>query len=172
MAQARPFTETMLVIGILKSIEALDLDQCLESAFGPIESKAGPFEFTFTDYYDQEMGCRPQRLFYSFASLVDPSDLAGIKIQTNQLEQRWAVDGERKVNLDPGILSLSSFILATTKDRSHRIPLSRGIYGETTLIYQDKRFNPLAWTYADYRSEQFCELFRTFRETYKCLLNK
>ena len=125
-------------------------------------------DFSFTDYYDSEMGSRPQRYLLLFRNLVDPSDLADIKIRTNELEKLFATEeGNRHINLDPGVLSLSSFILATCKDRSHRIPLHDGIYGETTLIYKDHDFQSLPWTYADYRSDEIRSLLRAFRDIYK-----
>ena len=74
------------------------------------------------------------------------------------------------MNLDPGLLSLSNFILATCKDRSHRIPLRDGIYAETTLIYQDKDFQRLPWTYADYSSDEIKAVLRGFREKFKKML--
>ena len=107
------------------------------------------------------------RFFIVFKELINPEELATIKIKTNLVEDSFASIDGRRINLDPGILSLSNFILATTKDRSHRIPLSKGIYGEVTLLYKDKKFQALDWTYADYRSEKFEELFKKYREEYK-----
>ena len=73
--------------------------------------------------------------------------------------------------LDQAVVSflgaLANFILATCKDRSHRIPLKDGIYGETTLIYQDHDFQALPWTYADYRSDEIRAILRSFRDTYR-----
>ena len=40
--------------------------------------------------------------FIHLLSLIAPEELPRIKILTNELEERWAVNGERKVNLDPG----------------------------------------------------------------------
>jgi hypothetical protein len=53
--------------------------------------------------------------------------------------------------LDPGVLSLGKFLLATTKDQAHRIYLRDGIFAEVTLRFQDKAFEPWPWTYADYQ---------------------
>lgn len=89
------------------------------------------------------MGGNPSRYFLVFKDLVDPARLAAIKRETNDIEERFVENGGRRINLDPGILSAGSFILATTKNRSHRIPLSDGIYAEVTLIYFNHRFNAL-----------------------------
>ena len=76
-------------------------------------------------------------------------------------------NGNRKINLDPGLLSLSSLILATTKNNVHRIPLQKGIYGEVTLMYVNREYQTLPWTYADYRTPAFHEIFKEMRTLLK-----
>ena len=100
-------------------------------------------------------------------NLVSPDQLPDIKIRTNELEEKFAADGNRKINLDPGLLSLSSLILATTKNNVHRIPLQKGIYGEVTLMYVNKEYQTLPWTYADYRTPAFHEIFKEMRQLLK-----
>ena len=170
MATAREFQKCALVMGILSTSEDRreEITTLLEDHFGPIEKKSPVLDFPYTDYYDSEMGSRPVRYLLLFRNLIDPSTLSDIKTQTNELEKLFADNtGNRKLNLDPGVLSLSSFILATCKDRSHRIPLKDGIYAETTLIYQDHGFQTLPWTYADYRSDEIRSILKDFRDTYR-----
>ena len=170
MATAREFQKCALVVGVLSTIEDKreEIIINLENEFGPIETTSPVLDFPYTDYYDSEMGRRPVRYLLLFENLVDPSDLADIKTKTNRIEKEFADgNGNRRVNLDPGTLSLANFILATCKDRSHRIPLKDGIYGETTLIYQDHDFQALPWTYADYRSDDVRAILRNFRDTYR-----
>lgn len=175
MATAREFQKCALVIGVLSTIEEKreEVLSVLEKEFGHIETVGPTLDFPYTDYYDSEMGKRPVRYLLLFGNLVDPSSLADIKIRTNELEKEYVDDNKnRRVNLDPGTLSLANFILATCKDRSHRIPLKDGIYGETTLIYQDHDFQALPWTYADYRSDEVKAILRTFRDTYRKMLKE
>lgn len=163
-----PFTPERLVIGVLSTNEEQHprLLAALQASYGPVLTESPHTPFSYTDYYDGEMGGRPERYFLVFRDLVDPGRLAAIKRETNDLEEQFLKDGGRTINLDPGILSAGSFILATTKNRAHRIPLSDGIYAEVTLIYYGHRFNALPWTYADYRSDAFCELFARYRAAY------
>jgi hypothetical protein len=98
--------------------------------------------------------------------LVDPAELAAIKLRCNELEQLFIEEGRRKVNLDPGLISLGKLILASTKDNAQRVPLSRGIYGEISLIYRKKAFRPLPWTYPDYQSDRYHEILRHIRGLY------
>jgi hypothetical protein len=74
---------------------------------------------------------------------------------------------DRLVNLDPGVLSLSRLILASTKDFSHRIPLRDGIYAEVTLRYSGGDFRNLPWTFPDYRTEDYHAILRQIRSTYR-----
>ena len=74
------------------------------------------------------------------------------------------------MNLDPGLLSLPRFVLATTKESAHRIPLEEGIYAEITLLYEKGSFRPLAWTYPDFRSEGYIVLLNEIRLRYKSQL--
>lgn len=163
------FSPEKLVIGVLSTRPERhnELEKVLERHFGVVENVLGPFPFGFTDYYAQEMGGGIQRYFYVFRELVDPQQLAHIKIVTQNIELLFAEGGRRKINIDPGILSLSRFVLATTKDRGHRIPLHDGIFGEVTLMYVNKQYIPLEWTYADFASQEYRSLLKEIRSSYK-----
>ncbi|MDR3182709.1 MAG: DUF4416 family protein [Planctomycetaceae bacterium] len=50
--------------------------------------------------------------------------------------------------------------MASTKDHAHRIYLSQGIFAETTLIYTQKHWQALPWSYPDYQSGN-CQTFLT-----------
>jgi hypothetical protein len=77
--------------------------------------------------------------------------LVEAKLATNRIERVLAGAGKRTLNLDPGLLTLEALNLATTKPYYHRLYLSKGIFGELTLIYRQGGFEPLPWTYPDYR---------------------
>ena len=168
MAQPHAFRRAKLILGVLSTQPESHrrLFAVIEEVFGPIEMVTEEIPFTFTDYYDGEMGAKPMRFFVVCRDLVDPSKLASYKLLSNGIEEEFSVDGKRKINLDPGILSAENLILATTKNRSHRIPLSNGIYGEVTLMYRNKEFQSFPWTYADYASERFKTMFAQIRLSY------
>ena len=163
------FREEKLVIGVL--IHNLSLtDYVLEEitgAFGEIDYKGTPFIFTFSEYYFPEMGSPLYRFFLSIKTLFPPDELSTIKVKTNLIENKFSSSEKRKVNLDPGIMALSRFILASTKESSHRIPLRNGIYGEITLMFEKGSFRPVEWTYPDYKSEQYLTILNGIRNTYK-----
>ena len=139
----------------------------LVKEFGLADKESEILDFTFTGYYDEEMGAGIKRQFVSFTRLILPEQLPAIKLLTNEIEQDLALKGKRQVNIDPGYLSLAKVVLATTKDYSHRLYLGQGIYGEVTLTYAKGKFNPFPWTYPDYQTQAYRQFFEEIREIYK-----
>ncbi|MGI6437651.1 MAG: DUF4416 family protein [Sphaerochaeta sp.] len=169
MAQTGEFTKETLFLGVLAASENL-LNEALNSLierYGPIKKRSEATPFTFTDYYNEEMGGVPLRSYHIFEEAVDPSRLAEIKTTTNEVEHAFSIEGKRRVNLDPGLLTLGNLVLATTKNRSHRIALDVGIYAELTLIYQNHSYQALPWTYADYKSRETIMLLNSWRSSLK-----
>jgi hypothetical protein len=169
MGRVDEFTPEKLTAGILTSRPELAgrITGRLSELFGPIDYQSPLLEFRFTSYYDEEMGRPIVRFFVSFERLVQPESLAAVKTATNALETEFAENGRRKVNIDPGLLTLSRFVLATTKENAHRIPLSDGIYADLTLLYRRKEFQPFEWTYPDFRSPGYHSILGKIREIYK-----
>jgi hypothetical protein len=150
----------------------------LVQAFGVTDLESDLLPFDHTDYYAGEFGTGLLRQLLSFRRLVSPADLPSIKLWTNELEKEWLTDwceghvGKRRVNIDPGYISLGKLVLASTKDHAHRLYLGHGIYGEVTLAYQRGRFRPWIWTYPDYANDRYCEFFGKVRDLYKAQLGQ
>jgi hypothetical protein len=139
----------------------------VDDRYGPMDFLSESLPFDFTHYYEPEMGRGLWRRVASFESLISPDQLPGVKLWTNALEARFLNERRgRKVNIDPGYLAASKFILATGKDYSHRIYLGEGIYGDLTLIFQKGAFAPLPWTYPDYASQPLIGLLALLRKRY------
>ena len=135
--------------------------------FGEIDFVSETLPFDFTDYYREEMGGPLFRHFITFERLISRVLLSEIKQTTNRFEGQWANDqGNRRLNIDPGYLCLEHVILATTKSYTHRPYLRDGIYADLTLIYRNKSYQPLEWTYPDYRQTEVIELFNRLRMKY------
>jgi hypothetical protein len=112
------------------------------------------------------MGDLLLRRFASFDRLIRQEELASIKVQTNELEAEKTTKGNRRVNIDPGYLVAERLVLASGKNYGHRIYLGSGIYADLTLVYRDKDYQPLAWTYPDYGEEKVRRWLRAIREKY------
>ncbi|MDR2642762.1 MAG: DUF4416 family protein [Planctomycetaceae bacterium] len=160
MGEIKKIQPVLLIIAVFSSIEtAFDWARLkVESQFGKIAIESEMFRFDqFTNYYTADMGQALYKQLWGFQNLIDPSTLTAIKLQTNQWESDFKNENQtgtvRPLNLDPGYVDLGKLILASTKDHAHRIYLSNGIFAETTLIYRQKKWEPLPWSYPDYQSE-------------------
>lgn len=145
-------------------------DEC-SAAFGEIDYESSPLPFTHTDYYEKEFGKNLLRNFVSFERLIAQDALAEIKIKTNEIEKKLEREGRRTVNIDPGYIALSKLVLATTKDYVHRVYIGKGIYAEITLHYKDRAFQAFPWTYPDYKTQEYIEIFNKIRGIYKRQVN-
>jgi hypothetical protein len=138
----------------------------MESFFGPTDWISKKFIFNRTRYYEKEMGWPLYRRFISFSKLISPDSIVDIKLATNKVENEYRFNNKRRINIDPGYISLERLVLATGKNYIHRIYLAKGIYADLTLVFHAGTFNPLAWTYPDYRDEKVIGCFNLIRNNY------
>lgn len=150
----------------------------LTDGYGPTDLESPIWPWERSDYYQKEMGAHLKRKFIFFEKLISPDDIAGIKIRTNTLEKQYlnppfnkgvtgGFEGGRRINLDPGYLDSAKLVLVSTKDFSHRVYLRDGIYGEVTLIYSGKNYQILPYTFPDFRTPEYHEIFKAARKTFQ-----
>lgn len=141
--------------------------ECCERHWGPVALASERFAFVETPYYEKTMGPGLEKMFLAFQELIDPARLAALKHQSNDWEEQCARDrGQelgwlepRPLNLDPGYLTEAKLILASTKDRDHRIYLSDGVFAEQTLHFHRGHWQPREWTYPNYRRADYHQFF-------------
>jgi len=170
-----PDPARLVVAAFSRHSEALDWgQQRLQEAFGPLERVSPDFDFHHTDYYTKSMGAGLKKRVLVFEKLRPSDILSHAKNFTvgleNELIGSRRFPEERPLNLDPGLLQLGKFLLATTKDQSHRIYLGDGIYAEVTLRFEGKHFECWPWTYADYREPAMLEFLDGARESLRLQL--
>ena len=168
MGQAKTPKRVKLIASVFAADERRlqQTESLLIGEYGPVDYRGELLPFTHTDYYTAEFGAPVVRLIVAFERLMDPAGLPTIKRQTNELEWIGSVGGHRCVNIDPGYVSLSKLVLATTKDHAHRIYLRDGIYAEVTLRYEGGTFRPWPWTYRDYASPSYIAILNLIRNQY------
>jgi hypothetical protein len=159
MGVPREPTYSLLVIACFsRHLDALQwaVEQ-LVPRYGTVLLTSPDFSFHHTKYYDKTMGTGLVKRLLVFEPIVYGDCLPEVKRFTIGLEEKLAASGRfpevRPLNLDPGLLQLGKFLLASTKDQVHRIELRDGIFAEITLRYDSKTksFDVWPWTYADYR---------------------
>lgn len=148
-----------------------EIEKSLVDCFGSIIIKSESFDFHFTDYYEKEMGNNLLKFLVAFERLDTENNLPDVKLKSDSIEKNFLDrNNNRKVNIDPGFLSESRVVLASTKNFSHRIYLGKGIFGEITLLYQNKKFVSLPWTFPDYKSSNIQNFLFEARKNYVRIL--
>jgi hypothetical protein len=139
-----------------------------ERDWGPVALASDRFDFRETGFYERTMGPGLFKELWAFAPLVDPVTLVERKLQTNRWEEEYREQAghpeNRPLNLDPGYLTEAKLVLATTKDRDHRLYLGRGIFAEVTLSYHAQAWQTRPWTYPDYCRADYHHFFSRCRE--------
>lgn len=168
MSLPKPPKPAKLVIGFFLNDRSLlpQIADELSLLFGPIELASLWLDFDYTSYYTPEMGAPLYRRMLVFQRLVAQDDLASIKCRTNEIELRYAFNGKRRVNIDPGYLLFERFVLASGKNFTHRIYIGNQIYADLTLIYQKGAFQTLPWTYPDYATDEMFSFLGLVRKHY------
>jgi len=141
--------------------------------WGAVDFISERLEFAYTDYYEKELGRNLWRKIVSFQGLIRPDSIPEVKHVANTIEASLLSESnKRTVNVDPGYLNAYHLILATTKPCPHRPYLRKGIYADVTLIYREKSFCALPWTYPDYRSVTMTAIMKVLRQRYLFQLRK
>ena len=161
----------LLFQAVTVSHEALfkPIEIIMQKEYGLFLQKSQIFNFSsVSTYYDREMGHHCLKRFYFFKRTILLEYIHRYKLESQRLETEWSVDGKRRINMDPGFLTLYQFCLLTTKGFSHRPYLAEGIYCDLTLMADGSGFKSLPWTYPDYKTT---ETLRFMRQAKKYLKN-
>jgi hypothetical protein len=153
MADVKQPEMVLPFVGLLIAPE-LDADEVVERVSADVIGVGevnGPFDFGYTDYYEPEMGGGLRRYWALGVKLLEPDNLVELKSKANELERELAVEGKRRVNVDPGYVSEYAVVAATCKALPASLYLGKGVYGYLLFLYRSGTFEPLEWTYPDYR---------------------
>ncbi len=158
-----------MIIGKDASLEKVQ--KMMTEKFSGIDFQSEIIEFNHTDYYYNEMGRPLKRKFISFKKLIEPGGLAYIKNTTCEIERKFSQDGKRTINIDPGYISLSKVVLASTKNFYHRIYIGHDIYAEVTLCWQKGEYRTFEWTFPDYKTLKYKNILKAIRDIYESNYN-
>ncbi len=169
MGNVLPHAKVKLIVGLIfNDLSVLrKAESLIAGKYGPADFKSRIMDFRHTEYYNEELGPDLKREFISMERLVSPECIYRVKSTTNKIELSLSEGGKRKINIDPGYLTLAKLVLLTTKDHSHRIYLGGGIYAEPTLRFQKGTYEYRETTYPDYRSGDYIGIFNEIRAVYK-----
>ena len=153
------------IVGILAASTDLIAEAyaAIANTLGEVEERTDAVPWAVSEYYRAEMGGEIWRCYASLRELAPADRLTTWKRESNRLETRWAVDGKRLVNVDPGYVDLLRLVLASTKDAGHRVYLGDGIFAEITLRYENGAFRSWPHTYPDYAAASTIDFFNRVR---------
>jgi len=173
MAKLRQAEPSLLVSALFsRHLDALAFGRVeLERHFGPVAFSSLFYDFNHTAYYEREMGPGLRKHFLAFQTLIKPNWLPTAKLLAIEIERQCACLGQfpeaRPLNIDPGLLTLGKFVLATAKDQAHRIYLGEGVFAEVSLRFEHGNYVPWPLTYADYRQPCVLEFMKQARTLYR-----
>jgi hypothetical protein len=156
-----------LFCGLIGSREAVAQGiRLLCGRFGESDYQSRSIDFGYTRYYSEEMGEKLLRKWVSFQKIRERAYLVMAKHTAVALEEELSRSGKRTLNIDPGYVDDAQVVLSTSKNYSHRIYIGMGYYAEVTLVYKNRAFQALEWTYPDYKVPEALQFFDTLRSAY------
>lgn len=168
MPMTAPFSpsEARLFFALLwsrKDFPFNKLAQLIEEKWGAITGRLEPAYYPMATYYEKEMGLGLKRAYLTVNGTFSRDSLVHAKLWAMEIEQGFAVEGRRKVNIDPGLICKEQMLLISTKPYSHRIFVRDNLYIELTYQFEKGEFKILPWTYPDYREKEVIEFFQRER---------
>lgn len=139
-------------------------ENILEKNFGKKILETEPFSLDYSTYYQKEMGEGLLKKFVAFDKFIEKDRLLQIKKLSMEIEDSLRIKGNRTVNIDPLYLDEYQVVVASSKDKGSRIYLGDGIFAELELLYHHGSFQPLIWTYLDYKNHT--DFFNKVRKYY------
>ncbi len=144
----------------------------LERSYGPCDYLSAPHPFDATDYYEEEMGGGLTRRIASFEPLYDPTEIVRYKLESRAIEERFAIEGLRRVNVDPGYIDYFKVVLASFKVGPQKVYVGDGVYVDPVLMYSQGTFEPFPWSFPDFKKGVYNEDFLKIRKLYKEALRR
>ena len=128
-----------------------EVENVLTGIYGKKINETDEFSLQYSKYYEKEMGEGLKKKFILIDNLIEKDRLLDIKLTSMEIEKRFSINGNRTVNIDPIYLDDYQVVVASKKDKGSRIYLGKGIFAELELLYHHGSFQPLIWTYLDYK---------------------
>ena len=162
----------LLLIMQSRSIWDESLLQSITHFLGTIDY-LGPFQhFTNTTYYQSEFGSNLWRAWLGIRELGDPSQLLVKKKICTALEEKEAVNGCRKYNIDVGYLDPDKLVLASWKRGPNKLYLGDGIWADVQFNYSKGIFIPTRWAFPDLNNQVYLRDLKILREKLKAKMRK
>lgn len=158
-----------LIAGVIHNdkVPKQKMIESMERAFGELEEISPDWLFTFSDYYEKEMGSPLFRFWVSCKKLAREGDLVDMKLRALSIEKKFSCGASRCVNIDPGFIDFHKVVLASVKYGGNKLYAGCGVYLDITLLYEKEEFRPNIWTFPDLKSTLYHNFFIKVRERFR-----
>ena len=143
-----------------------DVSARMAERWGAVDFQGPDHAFDLTNYYESEMGPNLFRRLIAFEPLRGPEELVEGKQGCIAIEAAMAGPQGRRVNLDIGYLDHNKIVLASVKAAGQKIYLSAGIYADLVARYAQRRYQPFAWTFPDFKDGRYDAELNALRGKY------
>ncbi len=126
----------------------------LIAKYGNIKAESFAYDFSFTDYYKDEMGSNLKKRFLIFNKEISKQDLIEIKFFITEIEKKYSQDNKRTIYIDPGYLSSKELVLATFKQRSFKEKIHDKVWLHKVLEFNENNIKHFFHTFADYKLKE------------------
>ncbi|HIE59381.1 MAG TPA: DUF4416 family protein [Persephonella sp.] len=137
--------------------------------YGNFVEETNPFSLPYCEYYTKEMGSPLYKKFVVTSFITEQKNLANIKKHCMFIEDKYKINGNRTVNIDPILLDTEKVLVATKKYRGNRIQIDKNLFLELELWFHNGSFQPFLWTYLDYK--EYIPFFNKIRKGFKKLIS-
>lgn len=157
------------IVGILAGDEGLkdEIVRSLSEPFGKADYVSKWYSFGQTNFYAAEMGHELKRCFVSFEKLLEPELLGDSKLWCANIEDKFRVDGKRRVNLDPGYVDYHKVVLASGKYGGHKIAIGNGCWADFIMMYSKGKWLPMPWCFPDFAQGTYNDDLLEIRRIFK-----
>ena len=164
MSHPQPIKKAKLIIAIIypENNKPTHLMIELKGLYGDFTASE-QINFSFTKFYEKEFGKNLKKIYLAFENEFDIEKLPKIKLQCYLIENKYSEYEKRQYNIDPGYITKNSFVLASFKERAHRILLQDKVYADLQLVYENKKWKSFNWTFPDVKEkiiQKFLEKIR------------
>ena len=156
MATIREISKARLVIALMYSDKSIfeEVKEILIDNFGEIEFTSEEYDFNFTGYYENEFGKSLKKIFIIFKKPINREELVGIRLYTQELEDKFTDDNKRKVNIDPGYITRDNLIMASLKEQPYKIYLGKGVFAHMIFMFKRNGIISFKHSFPDYLAQK------------------
>ena len=166
MSSPQSIKKAKLIIAIIypENNKPTELMMELKGLYGEF-TPSEVIDFNYTKFYEKEFGKNLKKIYLAFEKEFDIEKLPKIKLQCYDFEKRYLKNDKRFYNIDPGYITKNSFVLASFKERAHRIYLKDNVYADLQLVYENKHWKSFNWTFPDVKEKIIQEFLKQIRKS-------